>query len=514
MILDLSFFSLIGMDFLLVTPEFWILATALIFQFTSLFFPVVERVMSYLLVISLLFLSYLMNAYNLNGSGFNQVYYASDFTNLVKEYILILTSMVILIYMGYQRYYERYESDSEEFSLNFLNMKYLKDKPFIRSSYITLMLLSVIGMFLIISSRDFILLYMGVELQTLVLYIMAAFNTEDERSSESGLKYFILSALASGLMLFGMSYIYGFSGSLDFNVLNNLYSDQGNLLITASPAVVIGMVMVIAALCFKISAAPFHMWAPDVYEGSPIISTIFFASVPKLANIVALINILFFVFEAHPSIWIDIMRFVAVASLIVGSFGAIMQNSVKRLIAYSSIVNIGYICLAFASGNYTAIYVSVIYFMIYAISIIGFFATIISILPDKVENLQLEDLSGLGKVKKVAAMAITIFIFSMIGIPPVAGFFGKFYIFKAVIASENYVLAIAGVLASVVSAFYYLRIVKIMYFDLPRISASKISVSVNLYLVSFVCVIFTLCFIIFANQFLELFNFPAELIHD
>ena len=514
MILDLSFFSLIGMDFLLVTPEFWILATALIFQFTSLFFPTLERVMSYLLVISLLFLAYLMNSYNLNGSGFNQVYYSSDFTNLVKEYILILTAMVVLVYMGYQRYYQRYKSESYEFSSNFLNMKYLEDKPFIRSSYITLMLLSVIGMFLIISSRDFILLYMGVELQTLVLYIMAAFNTEDERSSEAGLKYFILSALASGLMLFGMSYIYGFSGSLDFNVLNNLYSDHNNLLLVASPAVVIGIVMVIVALCFKISAAPFHMWVQDVYEGSPVISTIFFASVPKLANMVALINILFFAFEAHPSVWIDIMKFVALASLIVGSFGAIMQNSVKRLIAYSSIVNIGYICLAFASGNYTAIYVSVIYFMIYAISIIGFFSSIMSVLPDKIENLQLEDLSGMAKVKKIAAMTIAIFIFSMIGIPPIAGFFGKFYIFKTVIGSGDYMMAIAGVLASVVSAFYYLRIVKIMYFDLPRISASKISVSINLYFVSFVCVIFTLGFMVFANQFLGFFNFPAELIHD
>jgi NADH-quinone oxidoreductase subunit N len=484
------------LDFFLVAPEIALLIGAMCYQLKGLFFPAAQRFFSYVLMLFLAILAYLIHSYNLNGSGFNEVYYSSDFTNHIKVFILILTSIIIAIYLGYD-------------NVGSSSLKHA------HSSYVTLMILSLLGMFLIISARDFMLLYIGVELQTLALFILAAYNTDDSKSSEAGLKYFILSALASGLMLFGISLIYGFSGSLNYKILNVLYSGNENMLLVAPPALIIGIVMLIVGLCFKISAAPFHMWAPDVYEGSPIVSTIFFASVPKFANLVALINILFFAFETHGKVWIDIMTFVALASLIVGSFGAIMQTSIKRLMAYSSIVNIGYICLAIASNNLASIYASMLYFLIYAVSVIGFFATIISVIPERANEAQFADLAGMSKTKKNAAFIISVFAFSMIGIPPAAGFFGKFYIFKTIIETGHYFLAVAGVMASVVSAYYYLRIVKVMYFDLPEnTTAISSCMSMSLYIVISLCLFFILGFLGFAGEFLELIKFPVGLVHD
>jgi NADH-quinone oxidoreductase subunit N len=485
-------------DFYLVVPEIALLIAAMCYQLKSLFFPKAQSFFSYIMVLFLIGLAFLINNYNLNGYGFNEVYNASDFTNNIKIFLLFLTSMVMLIYTG---------SDTLTVTGG-TNLKYA------HSSYITLMIMSLLGMFLIVSSRDFMLLYIGIELQALALFILAAYNTQDAKSSEAGLKYFILSALASGLMLFGISLIYGFSGSLNYKILNILYSGNQNMLLVAPPALIIGIVMLIAGLCFKISAAPFHIWAPDVYEGSPIVSTIFFATVPKFANLVALINILFFAFEAHGKVWIDIMTFVAILSLIVGSFGAIMQTSIKRLMAYSSIVNIGYISLAIASNNLATIYASMLYFFIYAVSVIGFFATIISVIPKGANEVQSIDLAGMSRTNKNAAFIISVFVFSMIGIPPAAGFFGKFYIFKAIIETGHYLLAVAGVMASVVSAYYYLRIVKVIYFDLPENIDSGSSTSINLYIVISLCLFFILAFICFADQFMEFIKFPLELVHD
>ena len=482
-------------DFLLIVPEISLMISAILFQMKSLFFPRIQTLLSYLLACFLIFLAYLINDYNLNGTGFNEAYNSSDFTNNIKIFMLILTSLVIVINIGY-----RFQEQEE--------------RKFANSSYITLIIMSLIGMFFVVSSRDFILLYMGIELQTLALFIMAAFNIDDAKSSEAGLKYFILSALASGLILFGMSYIYGFSGTLNYKILNVLYSGKQSLLVTASPALIVGIIILLVGLCFKISAAPFHMWAPDVYEGSPIISTIFFASVPKLANLVALINILYYAFEKHNVIWLDIMTFVALSSLIVGSFGAIMQTSIKRLMAYSSIVNIGYVCLAIASNSPMAINSSMIYFLIYSIGVIGFFTTIISVVPEKADIAQFSDLAGIAKTKKSAAFIISVFAFSMVGIPPIAGFFGKFYIFRVIIENGYYMLAVAGVLASVVSAYYYLRIVKIMYFDESGSNSFVDCVSPNLYIVIAICLCFTLGFVIFADNFFEFIKFPLEMMHE
>ena len=335
---------------------------------------------------------------------------------------------------------------------------YTKIEKIYKVEYSVLILSSILGMLVMISSYDLIVFYIGLELQSLALYVLAAFNRDNIKSSEAGLKYFVLSALSSGLLLYGCSLIYGFSGSTNFNLIseNIFYSEYGNLF---------GIVFILVGLSFKISAVPFHMWAPDVYEGSPTSVTLFFAVVPKVAALTVFIRFLYVPFVNLIDQWQMIIIFLSLASMIFGAVAAIGQKNLKRLIAYSSIGHMGYALAGLAVGTNSGIQNSIIYICIYLVMNLGIFCCLFTMKRDKQYFENLDDLSGLSKNHPLISLAFLILLFSLAGIPPMAGFFAKFYIFISVIEKSMYFLAIVGLISTVVSAFYYLRIIKIIYFD-------------------------------------------------
>jgi NADH-quinone oxidoreductase subunit N len=299
---------------------------------------------------------------------------------------------------------------------------------------------------------------MGLELQSLALYVLATFNRDQLKSSEAGLKYFVLSALSSGLLLYGCSLIYGFTGSTNFNIIaSQLNSDQY--------ALTFGIVFILVGLAFKISAVPFHMWAPDVYEGSPTSVTLFFSMVPKVAALTVFIRFLYVPFLNLIDQWQMILIFLSIASMLFGAIAAIGQTNLKRLIAYSSISHIGYALAGLATGSNDGIQSSIIYITIYILMNLGFFSCLLMMKRNNEYYEDIDDLSGLSKNHPLLSLSLLIILFSLAGIPPLAGFFAKFYIFKSVLEQSMYFLAIVGLLSTVVAAFYYLRIIKIMYFD-------------------------------------------------
>ena len=307
---------------------------------------------------------------------------------------------------------------------------------------------------------------MGLELQSLALYVLATFNRDQLKSSEAGLKYFVLSALSSGLLLYGCSLIYGFTGSTNFNVISTQFN-------TNEYAITFGIVFILVGLAFKISAVPFHMWAPDVYEGSPTSVTLFFTMVPKIAALTVFIRFLYVPFLNLIDQWQMILVFLSIASMLFGAIAAIGQKNLKRLIAYSSISHIGYALAGLATGSNEGIQSSVIYMTIYIIMNLGFFSCLLMMKRNNIYYEQIDDLSGLSKNHPLLSISLLIILFSLAGIPPLAGFFAKFYIFKSVIGQSMYFLAIVGLLSTVVAAFYYLRIIKIMYFDEEKDSYDK-----------------------------------------
>ena len=328
-----------------------------------------------------------------------------------------------------------------------------------RFEFPIIMLFAVVGMMMMISSGDFMSLYLGLEVQSLALYVMAAFQRDDSRATEAGLKYFVLGALASGMILFGISLVYGFTGSTNFETLARML--QGHV----SPGLLIGLVFVLAGLAFKVSAVPFHMWTPDVYEGAPTPVTAFFAAAPKLAAMALLIRVMVGPFGGMADSWHQIIVFISIASMVLGAFAAINQTNIKRLMAYSSIGHVGYALIGLAVGDVVGVRGVLVYMAIYLFMNIGTFACILVMRRGGRALESIDDLKGLSKSHPAVALALGIFMFSMAGIPPLAGFFGKFYIFLAAIDAHLYTLAIIGVLSSVVGAFYYLRIIKVMYFD-------------------------------------------------
>ena len=309
-----------------------------------------------------------------------------------------------------------------------------------------------------ISSNDLILFYIGLELQSLSLYVLASFNRDNILSSESGLKYFVLSALSSGLLLYGCSLIYGFSGSTNFNLISE-NMNQDNYGIT------FGIVLIITGLAFKISAVPFHMWAPDVYEGSPTSVTIFFAILPKIAALTVFIRILYVPFLNIIDQWQIIIVFLSIASMLFGAIAAIGQKNLKRLIAYSSIGHMGYALAGLSTGTNLGIQSSITYISIYLFMNLAFFACLFMLRRDEKYFENIVDLSGLSKNHPLLSFSFLIVLFSLAGIPPLVGFFANFYIFTAVIEQSMYSLAIIGLLSTVIAAFYYLRIIKVIYFD-------------------------------------------------
>ena len=339
-----------------------------------------------------------------------------------------------------------------------ISSSYLKSLKIFKIEYSILILSSVLGMMIMISSNDLIVFYMGLELQSLALYVLATFNRDEIKSSEAGLKYFVLSALSSGLLLYGCSLIYGFTGSTNFNIIaSQLNSNEY--------ALTFGIVFILVGLAFKISAVPFHMWAPDVYEGSPTSVTLFFTMVPKIAALTVFIRFLYVPFLNLIDQWQMILIFLSIASMVFGAVAAIGQTNLKRLVAYSSISHVGYALAGLATGSNEGIQSSVIYITIYILMNLGLFSCLLMMKRNNVYYEQIDDLSGLSKNHPLLALSLLIILFSLAGIPPLAGFFAKFYIFKSVLEQSMFFLAIVGLLSTVVAAFYYLRLIKIMYFD-------------------------------------------------
>ncbi len=332
-----------------------------------------------------------------------------------------------------------------------------------RFEFPAMVLLATLGMLMMVSSNDFLSLYMGLELQSLSLYVLAAFSRDRARSTEAGLKYFVLGALSSGTLLYGISLIYGFSGNIEYSVVATL--GEGD----APIGLVIGLVFVLAGLSFKISAVPFHMWTPDVYEGAPTPVSAFFAAAPKVAAFALLMRVLFDSFPSLGDEWRQIVILMSVLSMFIGAFVALMQTNLKRLMAYSSIGHVGYALLGVAAGTSEGVQGVLVYLAIYLTMSLGAFAVILNLRHKDGITEEIADLAGLMKTRPGLAICMGIFMFSLAGIPPMAGFMGKLYVFMAAVDAGLITLAVIGVVTSVVGAVYYLRIVKVMFMDDPKL---------------------------------------------
>ncbi len=343
-----------------------------------------------------------------------------------------------------------------------MSVHFMKLERIERYEYPILILLATAGMMAMISANDLIAMYMGVELQSLSLYVLAAINRDSARSSEAGLKYFVLGAISSAMLLYGCSLIYGFTGVTSFAGIAEALK-QGE----AGFGLIFGLVFLIAGLAFKVSAVPFHMWTPDVYEGSPTPVTAFFAAAPKIAAIALFVRAMVTPFSAISTDWQQVIVFISIASMVLGAFAAIGQTNIKRLLAYSAIGHMGYALVGLAAASQEGVRGVVIYMAIYLITTLGTFACVLAMRRQTGAVEEISDLAGLANNNKMLAFILAMLMFSLAGIPPLAGFFGKYFVFLAAIKSGLVWLAIIGVVASVISAYYYLNIIKVMYFDEP-----------------------------------------------
>jgi NADH-quinone oxidoreductase subunit N len=383
-------------------------------------------------------LFYVGNSTGLPVLAFNGLFVADNFAVFMKMLVLAAAAITVIMSLGY-----------------------IEREKMARFEFPVLLLFATLGMLVMISANNLITLYIGLELQSLSLYVVAAFKRDTVRSSEAGLKYFVLGALSSGILLYGCSLVYGFAGTTAFAGLAKLFA--------AEPAVpvgvVIGLVFVIAGLAFKVSAVPFHMWTPDVYEGAPTPVTAFFAAAPKIAAMAMFLRVMIGPFGDLTAQWQQVIVFISIASMVLGSLAAIAQTNIKRLMAYSSIGHMGYALVGLAAGTEDGVRGVIIYLTIYLFMNLGTFACILCMRRRGRMVEGIDDLSGLSRSDPMMALAMAVFMFSMAGIPPLGGFFGKLFVFWAAISAGLNALAVIGVLASVVGAFYYLRIVKVMYFD-------------------------------------------------
>ncbi len=379
-----------------------------------------------------------------------------------------------------------------------ISQRFIQREDMARFEFPVLMLFATVGMMAMISANDLIALYMGLELQSLSLYVVAAFRRDNLRSSEAGLKYFVLGALSSGMLLYGSSMIYGFTGTTNFDGIARVFEIDGGV----SIGLIVGLVFLCAGLAFKVSAVPFHMWTPDVYEGAPTPVTAFFATAPKIAAMALFIRVLIEPFGGLFDQWQQIVVAVSIGSMVLGAFAAINQTNIKRLMAYSSIGHIGYALIGLASGTEGGISGIAIYLTIYIFMNLGTFACILCMRQKDRMVEGIDDLKGLSKTNPMMALVLAIFMFSMAGIPPLAGFFGKLYIFLAAIDAQLYTLAVIGVLTSVVGAFYYLRIIKLMYFDEPS-EAFDTPIGSEMKAVLVITGVFTLLFFVVPGPVVE-----------
>jgi len=386
-------------------------------------------------LIILLTIAIILNNPNNTEKIFLESFTRDNFSNFFK--ILILVSSLFVL------------NSSKNFIL---------DNKLAKFEYPIIILLSILGMFFMVSSNDIILFYLGLELQSLSLYILASIDRDNLKSSESGIKYFVLSALSSGLLLYGCSLLYGFTGSTNFDLIANELGKENT-------GAVFAMVFILVGLAFKVSAVPFHMWTPDVYEGAPTSITSYFAVVPKVAGLAVLIKFMLIPFSKILMEWQTIIIFISIASMILGAVAAIGQKNIKRLLAYSSIGHIGYALAGVATGMISGYESAIVYIAIYVVMNIGAFSCLYLLKKDGEYKENVSDLSGISKKHPILAISFLVILFSLAGIPPLGGFFAKFYVFTAVVEQKMYVLAIIGLLTTVISAFYYLRIIKTIYFD-------------------------------------------------
>ena len=377
-----------------------------------------------------------------------------------------------------------------------------------RFEYPILIMLSGLGMMIMVSSNHLLTLYMGLELQSLCLYVLAALQKGSVKSPEAGLKYFILGALSSGILLFGISLVYGFSGSLFFP---DIYDSVANQVsgAGAQPGLITGLVFVLVALAFKISAVPFHMWTPDVYEGAPTPVTALFVMAPKIAAMGLIMRLLFDGFGSASFEWGQILVVLSIASMMWGAFAALVQNNLKRILAYSSIGHIGYALVGLVPGTQLGVSSVLIYLTIYMITSAGVFACLLRLNRDDLEIQTVPELAGLSKTNPFTAYLLVIFMFSMTGLPPLAGFFGKLAVFQAALDSGYYSLAVIGVLTSVVAAYYYLRIIKVMVFDEADEPLDK-ETAISRHLVASLSAAFAVLFIINPDYLFNLADIAAQ----
>ncbi len=374
-----------------------------------------------------------------DGMAFNGAFVSDGFARFMKFLALVGSAVTLVMSVGFA-----------------------KAERFDKFEYPVLILLSTLGMLLMVSASDMITLYLGLELQSLAIYVLAAINRDSLRSTEAGLKYFVLGALSSGMLLYGISLVYGFTGGTGFQAIAAALGEGERQL-----GLVFGLVFVLAGLAFKLSAVPFHMWTPDVYEGAPTPVTAFLAAAPKMAAMALMVRVTMSAFEPIAPDWQQIIVFVAIASMVLGSFAAIGQKNIKRLMAYSSIGHMGFALVGLAANSEAGVRGVIIYMLIYLVMTLGTFAFILAMRRKDGNVEQIGDLAGLATTNPAMATVMTILMFSLAGIPPLAGFWAKWYVFLAAIDAELYALAVIGVLASVVGAFYYLRIIKLMWFDEP-----------------------------------------------
>src|SRR5277367_4881258 len=382
-----------------------------------------------------------------------------------------------------------------------LSIDYAKQERQQRFEYSVLIVLSTLGMLMLISATDLIALYLGLELMSLPLYVVAASHRDNLRSTEAGLKYFVLGALSSGMLLYGASLAYGFTGTVSFAGIAQAAAHGGIGLI-------FGLVFLFAGFCFKVSAVPFHMWTPDVYEGAPTPVTAFFAAAPKVAGIAMFVRAAVVAFPGITSQWQQILVFVSIASMLLGSFAAIGQRNIKRLMAYSSIGHMGFALVGLAAGTAEGVQGVLVYMAIYITMTLGVFAVILSMRRSGGMVESIDQLAGLGRTHPTMAFFLAMLLFSMAGIPPLAGFFAKFYVFLAAIKAGLYILSVIGVVASVVGAYYYLAIIKAMYFDEP--AEAFVEMPYELRAVLLVCGLFNVLFFVYPGPLVGMASAAAH----
>lgn len=428
-------------DFALAGPELLLAAGALLLLLIGAYGSEKRGSLISGLSVLLLLVAAVAVVIGRDGSTFGGAFVVDGFARFLKVLVLIGSAVAVV-----------------------MTQRFAVAEKFFHFELPVLIVLATIGMLLMISAGDLIAVYLGLELQSLALYVVASFHRDDGRSTEAGLKYFVLGALSSGMLLYGASLIYGFTGHVDFAGIAAAAAAGGS----TSLGLTFGIVFVATGIAFKVSAVPFHMWTPDVYEGAPTPVTAFFAAAPKIAAMALFVRVVMEALGPVKAEWQQIVAFMSLASMILGAFAAIGQRNIKRLMAYSSIGHMGYALVGLAAGSEAGIYGILIYLATYLAMTAGAFAVILSMRRDGAMTEDIESLAGLSRTNPLVAYLLGIIMFSLAGIPPFAGFFGKYFVFAAAINAGLYWLAVIGILSSVVGAYYYLRIVKIMFLDEPK----------------------------------------------